>query len=311
MSKTRVVLHPAHPYGVDEYLNSVREIHLERPQDNEDVAACLQDGAEVLVTYTWREEFLSPSLRWIAGTGAGTEQYPLEELAARDIILTTAAGVHTATVAEHAFALLLALTRRIGEAVRHMNEPRWVPLVGEEIAGKKMAIVGLGRIGEAIAVRAQHWRVEAAGVKRNPDNYVGCLKDVRSPDSLADLCAWADILMLAAPANPDGSAMIGKKELGLLGAGWLVNVGRGSLVDPEALLSAVTRGQLRGAGLDVTAPEPLPEDSPLWSSPKVVISAHYAGASPGYGARWGKVFSHNLRVFREGGRWENRLIPAA
>jgi phosphoglycerate dehydrogenase-like enzyme len=298
MSKTRVVLHPAHPYGVDEYLESVPEVRLERPQDDASVAACLQDGAEVLVTYTWREDFLSPSLRWIAGTGAGTEQYPLERLAAHNVTLTTAAGVHSGTVAEHAFALLLALTRRIGEAARHMKETRWVPLVGEEIADKKMVIVGLGRIGEAIAVRAQNWDMEVAGIKKNPDNYVGCLRDVRGPDALADLCAWADILMLAAPAKSDGSAMIGQRELDLLGAGWLVNVGRGSLVDARALISAVTQGRLRGAGLDVTSPEPLPEDSPLWSSPKVVISAHYAGASPGFGARWGRIFSHNLRAFR-------------
>jgi phosphoglycerate dehydrogenase-like enzyme len=191
-----------------------------------------------------------------------------------------------------------------------MNGSRWAPLVGEEVAGKKMAIVGLGRIGEAIAVRAANWGVEIAGIKRDPASYAGCVEDVRGPDELAELCAWADIVMLAAPANADGSPLIGKRELDLLGAGWLVNVGRGSLVDAQALLAAVTQGELRGAGLDVTAPEPLPEDSPLWHSPKVVISAHYAGSSPGYGARWGRIFSRNLRAFRDGGSWENRLIPA-
>ncbi|MEO3430910.1 D-2-hydroxyacid dehydrogenase [Pelagibius sp. CAU 1746] len=308
MSKVRVVLHPAHPFGVADFLSSVSEIQLEQPRDNAAVAACLQDGAEALVTYTWRDEFLSPSLRWVAGTGAGTEQYPLERLRARDVVLTTAAGAHSGTVAEHAFALLLSLTRRIGEAVRHMTESRWTPLVGEELAGKRMAVIGLGRIGEEIARRAANWDMQVAGMKRNPGNYAGCLQDVRGEDALQDLCAWADVLMLAAPAKPDGSALIGAKELELLGAGWLVNVGRGSLVDADALRAALSQGALRGAGLDVTSPEPLPEDSPLWLSPKVVVSAHYAGSSSGYAARWGRIFTQNLQALREGADWENRLI---
>lgn len=309
MSEPRVVLHPKHPFGIDRFLESVPGISLERPHDDAGVAASLCDGAEVLVTYTWRDDFLSPNLSWIAGTGAGTEQYPLELLAARRVTLTTASGVHSGTVAEHAFALLLSLTRRIGEAVRHMTESCWVPLVGDELAGKRMAIVGLGRIGEEIALRSGNWGMQVAGLKRNPAAYSGCVEDVRGPEGLRDLCDWADILMLCAPAAPDGSAMIGARELELLGEGWLVNVGRGSLVDGDALLAALTKGRLLGAGLDVTSPEPLPQASPLWNAPKVVISAHNAGASPGYAERWGKIFRHNLRAFRDGGHWQNRLIP--
>ncbi|PQO23976.1 hypothetical protein C2I36_05090 [Rhodobacteraceae bacterium WD3A24] len=309
MQPPRVVLHPLHPHGVDKALMAMPGINLECPEDNEGVASALRDGAEVLVTFTWRDEFLTPSLRWVAGTGAGAEQYPHELFEKCGVTLTTAVGVHSITVAEHAFALVLAMTRRIGEAVRHMAEPTWVPMLADEISGKKMAIVGLGRIGEEIARRALAWDIEVAGVKRRPENYTGCLENVHGPAELQDLCAWADILVIAAPANEDGSPLVGAKELELLGAGWLVNVGRGTLVDGDALCSAVIEGELRGAGLDVTTPEPLPADSPLWSSPKVVLTAHYAGASPYYGERWGKIFSHNLKAFREGGPWENRLVP--
>jgi phosphoglycerate dehydrogenase-like enzyme len=310
MTGPRVVLHPQHPFGVDTFLASVPDIRLERPQNDAGVAQALSDGAEVLVTYTWRDEFLTPSLKWIAGTGAGAEQYPQEVLAERGVTLTTAVGVHSVTVAEHAFALLLALTRRVGEAVRHMTGPRWQPLFGEELLGKKMAVIGLGRIGEQIALRARAFGMEVIGLKRNPDSYTGCLEDVRGLDALDELCDWAEVLVLSAPANADGSPMILKTQLDLLGKGWLVNVGRGSLIDPDALLHAVTYGALKGAGLDVTSPEPLPEESPLWSSPKVVITAHYAGAGPYYGVRWGRIFEQNLAAYRGAGEWENRIIPA-
>lgn len=309
MPQTRVVLHPQHPYGIGDFLSSVPDIRLERPADDAAVAKALHDGADVFATYTWREDFLSPSLRWVAGLGAGYEQYPIERLAGAGVVLTTAAGIHSQAVAEHAFALLLAMTRKIGESVRHMTESRWVPLVGEELAGRKMAIIGLGRIGEAIARRAQNWEMEIAGSKRNPESYSGCVTDVRGADDLGALCAWADIVVLVAPANADGSPIIGARELELLGEGWLVNVGRGTLIDPDALLTAVTEGRLRGVGLDVTSPEPLPEDSPLWKSPKVVISAHNAAASPNLADRWGRIFQHNLLAYRGQGDWENRLTP--
>lgn len=309
MPPTHVVLHPHYPHGVDIYLNSLPGISLERPQDNEGVRSALENGGEVLVTYTWRDDFLTPSLRWIAGTGAGVEQYPLQRLDNLGVSLTTAAGVHSGTVAEHAFALLLSLTRGIGKAVRHMTEQRWIPLIGEELAGKKMVIIGLGRIGEQIAIRSQSWGMEVVGIKRRPEVYEGCLKKVFGLGELQNLCAWADILMISAPATKDGSVMIGAAELKLLGSGWLVNVGRGSLVDSDALVAALTHGKIRGAGLDVTATEPLPRDSPLWTSEKVVLTAHNGGASPAYGARWGEIFSQNLHCFRGEGHWENRLIP--
>ncbi len=100
--------------------------------------------------------------------------------------------------------------------------------------------------------------MEIAGVKRNPAQYQGCVADVRGADQLGAVCDWADILLLTAPANPDRSHLIGAAELERLGHGWIVNVGRGSLIDEPALVRALETGALRGAGLDVTAVEPLP-----------------------------------------------------
>jgi D-2-hydroxyacid dehydrogenase (NADP+) len=309
MSEIHVVMHPRFPPAVDLALQAMPGIVLHRPADEAGVVRALDAGAQVLVTFTWRPEFLRPSLRWIAGTGAGIEQYPLAALRRQGIALTTATGVHASCVAEHAFALMLALLRRIGEATRNMTRCHWQALPGEQLAGKKLGIVGLGRIGEQVALRARHWELEIVGVKRQPAQYQGCVTDVRGEDALGEVCDWADILLLAAPARPDRSSLVGAAELERLGHGWLVNVGRGSLVDEPALIRALESGRLRGAGLDVTAVEPLPADSPLWRLPNVVITAHNAGDSPAYGPRWGALFARNLAAFAGSGDWVNR-VPA-
>lgn len=309
-SRLRVVLHPAHPPAVDEVL-ARSGVDLLRPGDDDGVARALADGAEVLVTYTWRADFLTPLLRWIAGTGAGTEQYPLDLLADRGVVLTTASGVHASCVAEHAFALLLACTRRLGESVRHMTERRWVPLAGDELGGKRLLIVGLGRIGEEVARRAEGWDVSVAGIKRDTASYRGRVTDVRAPDQLDEMCRWADAVVLAAPANASTRHVIGARQLEALGAGWLVNVGRGSLVDEDALIDALTNGQLRGAGLDVTGVEPLETQSRLWDLPGVVLSAHNAGDSPAFGTRWGEIFQANQSALLGEGTWINQAVPSA
>ncbi|HSV77625.1 MAG TPA: D-2-hydroxyacid dehydrogenase [Ramlibacter sp.] len=310
-SGIQVVLHPQRPPGVEAFLRELPQVTLLTPPDEDGVVRALEAGAQVLATYVWRDTFLRPSLRWIAGLGAGYEQYPLGQLAEANVVLTTAAGVHTGCVAEHAFALMLALTRRLGEAMRNMVGHRWQALPGEELFGKKLAIVGLGRIGEEIARRAQSWGMQVVGVKRNPHQYQGCVGDVRGADRLADVCEWADMVLLAAPASPDRRPLVGERELQRLDRGWIVNVGRGSLIDEAALVRALVSGGLRGAGLDVTAIEPLPADSPLWDLPNVVITAHNAGDSPGYGPRWGAIFMENLSAFNGSSGWVNRVGASA
>ena len=306
MSHPSVVLHPNLPPGVAAFIRAMPGLSIESPADDDGVARALQQGGEVLVTFTWRPDFLTPSLKWIASCGAGVDQYPLDTLTAHGVTLGTAVGVHADCVAEHAFALMLALTRRLGEAARNMTQARWQALPGEELGGKKLAIGGLGGIGEGVARRAHGWGLSMIGIKRDPASYQGCLTDVRGADALLEVCDWADILLLCLPALPDRRALVGAAELQRLGAGWLVNVGRGSLVDEDALVAALNSG-LRGAGLDVTQIEPLPATSALWSDPRVVLTAHHAGDSPGFGPRWGEIFRQNLAAFEGRGSWRNAV----
>lgn len=304
----RAVLHPLGVTGLEAELERMSDIELIRAADNDEVASALSAGASILLTYTWQERFLTPSLRWVQGVGAGFEQYPLDRLDKESVTLTTATGVH-AVVAEAAFGLLLALTRCIAAAVRDAREHKWVVREGPEIAGSTIAIIGLGTIGDAFARRAQGWEVELIGYKRDPDAYSGIVERVYGPGSLLEVCAMADILVLTLPGSAETKHLIGAAELRALGAGRLINVSRGSVVDEQALITALTEGELLGAGLDVFEVEPLPDDSPLWDMPNVVMTPHTAGGTPRYGERLAKIFRQNLQAFRgEDVPWVNRVV---
>lgn len=304
----RVVLHPLGVAGLTAELERMDDIELIKAADDDEVEAALSAGASILLTYTWFERFLTPSLRWIQGVGAGFEQYPLERFEQEGVTMTTATGVHV-VVAEAAFGLLLALTRRIADAVRDARDHRWVVREGMELAGSTIAIIGLGTIGEQFARRAQGWDIELIGYKRDPDAYRGVVERVFGPGSLLDVCEMADTLIITMPGSDETKHLIGTAELAALGAGRLISVGRGSVVDEQALITALTDGELLGAGLDVFEVEPLPGDSPLWDMPHVVLTPHTAGETPRYGERLARIFRQNLRAF--GGQdvpWVNRVV---
>jgi D-2-hydroxyacid dehydrogenase (NADP+) len=301
----RVVLHPRHPRGVADAFRAAPEIELVEPAPDEVAAA--MDGSAILVTHAWEPSFLTPSLRWVQSVSAGVDQFPLEQLTTAGVTLTSARGVHAPQVAEHAFALLLSLTRGIGVAMRDVTRKEWRPRMAEELTGRTLAVIGLGTIGEEIARRASAWGLDVIGVKANPAGYAGHARMVAGPERVVDICRQADIVVCVVPATPSTMGLVGKDALAALGAGWLINVGRGGVVDEEALIDALDNGGLRGAGLDVFATEPLPATSPLWDHPRVVITPHTAGFSPRYGERLLEVFRDNLDGYQGRGPWSTRV----
>jgi D-2-hydroxyacid dehydrogenase (NADP+) len=303
----RAVLHPEYTAGTREALVERLDLDWVFPEDEEGVIAALADGGPVLLTAKWNPAYLIPSLRWVQGLGAGYEQFPIADLEEAGIVFSHASGSHFC-VAEHAFGLLLAMTRHIADAVRAGVGRNWTsPPLMTDLSGSTMAIVGLGYVGEEIARRAQGWGIRLIGVKRDPSRYQGVVEEVVGPDRLDEACHGADILMLVLPGFPDTRALIGARQLDLLGRGWLVNVGRGAVVDEEAMIERLADGRLAGAGLDVFGEEPLPVDSPLWTMPNVVITPHTAGESPGYTGLFAQLVADNLVAFQGGGPWRNRV----
>jgi D-2-hydroxyacid dehydrogenase (NADP+) len=305
---TRVVLHPVHPAGLAVLLAELADVAVALPSDDAGVVDELDSGGEVLVTYQWDDRFLSGSLAWIQATSAGIEQFPMEAIASRGVRLTSARGAHAPAVAEHAMALILAVVRRIGEAMRDVPDRRWDPYrSASEVSGRTLGILGLGAIGEEIAVRAAGMGMRVVGSKRRPDEYRGVAEWVVGSGGTLEVCRSADVVVVALPESGETTGLIGPAELEALRGGWLINVGRGSVVDEEALITALTDGTLLGAGLDVFVEEPLPAASPLWDLSNVVVTPHAAWSSDRLAARLFDLFAENLVAFRGTGNWRNQI----
>ena len=304
-SDPRVVLHPSQN-SIRRAFEQVAGIRLDAP-DRDGVAAALE-GAPILVSYPWRDDFATSGLRWVQSVSAGTEQFPIERFREAGIVLTSARGIHGPQVAEHALGLLLALTRGIGVAAGQRAERSWRWPEVSELGGTTLGILGMGVIGEAIAQRARALGMRVIGTSRDPAGYDGAADEVVAAERMDEVFSRAEAVIVALPGGEATRRIVGARQLEALGAGWLVNVGRGSVVDEDALVAALTRGSLRGAGLDVFEAEPLPESSPLWDLPNVVMTPHIAGASPHYGRRLADLFRRNLEAFRGRGEWVNRVV---
>ncbi len=218
-----------------------------------------------------------PSIAWVQLPMAGIERFSqvLADYAGRELpVWTSAKGVFAEPVAEHAVGLTLAVLRGLPEKSR---TPSWAdPKTGISLYGRRVVIVGAGGIAVELMRLLAPWEVEVTIVRRGSDPLPGAARTVPVAE-LDDVLPDADVLILAAAATAETAHLIGQKQLALLKpSAALINIARGSVVDQAALVAALERGHLVGAGLDVTTPEPLPDGDPLWSAPRVVITSHSA-----------------------------------
>lgn len=277
-------------------------------------------GAEALVTYDAPEgdarqlaravEAPWNTLRWLHILTAGREGFEAAGLP-KGIAVTWAAGAVSPTVAEHAMALLLALGRRIPDVLTLSAARKWdraVSARASSLEGNTLLLLGFGHIGREVATRARAFgmRVLAATRTPRPDPL---LDEAHPLANLPGLLPRADAIIAALNLAPgtrhilDAAALARCKPSALL-----VNVGRGGLVDQAALREALAEGRIAGAGLDVTDPEPLPADDPLWSAPNLIISPHFAGgAGPRSLERLADGAAGNLRRLIAGEELEHRI----
>jgi phosphoglycerate dehydrogenase-like enzyme len=278
-------------------------------RDRAGLEAVIGELEVLVISGLWRDELLekAPKLRFIQSISAGTDQYGKEALRARGVRLASAAGVNANAVAEHAIALLLALTRLVPEAVRNQERRFWRGMIGElarreqELAGKTLLLVGLGRIGARIAALAAALGMRVVAVRRDPAAGAGAAHEVHGLDALDRLLPGADVLLLACPLTPETEDLIDARRLALLEPGALfVNVARGRCVVEEALVEALASGRLAAAAIDVAREEPLPADSPLWTAPNLLITPHTAGETRSYEDRMLDLLVENLARLRRG-----------
>jgi len=241
-------------------------------------------------------------LRVIQTLTAGVENFL--PYVPEDVTLCNAAGVHDASTAELAVALALASGRSLDHFARNQTSGVWEPLrLGISLADQRVLIIGHGHIGAAIERRLAGFEIASVTrVARRPRTEPVL---VHSVEKLPRLLPNADVVFLVAPHTPQTEGMIGSKELAALPDGaLLVNVARGRLVDTAALLAETSTGRIRAA-LDVTDPEPLPPEHPLWRTPGVLISPHVGGASTAFFPRADRLIAAQLDRFAAGEELEN------
>jgi len=303
----RVVVGPLGGSGIAEAVAAVPGVEAAIVQHRSGMPSAL-DGVPVVVTFGWSDDWPTPDLRWIQSVSAGTDQFPVDALRERGVTLTSATGIHEVQVAEHALGLLLAMTRGIAQAVANQQSRTWSRTAVTELSGMTLGVLGLGVIGEGVARRAAALGMRVVGTKREPAAYAGVAERVLGPDGTLEVFREADAVVITLPGTAETEGIVGADELAALAGGWLVNVGRGSVIDNGALVDAMRAGTLAGAALDVFETEPLPPESPLWDLPGVVISPHLAGLSPRYGERLAALFARNLEAYRGEGEWVNRVV---
>jgi phosphoglycerate dehydrogenase-like enzyme/glyoxylase-like metal-dependent hydrolase (beta-lactamase superfamily II) len=254
-------------------------------------------------------EFLraAKNLRWVQQFSAGVEQIVyLPELQSDDrIVLTNMKTMFAPPIADHVMGMLLSLSRSLPYYQDLMKEGKWgrgdqAPFQGE-LFGKTMLVVGLGGNGSEAARRAHAFGMRVLATDPKDMAQPVFVFRLEKPDKLDALLPAADVVVLAAPLTPDTKALFGAERFARMKEGAiLINIARGKMVDTGALVSALHSRKLRGAGLDVTEPEPLPADHALWKLPNVIVTPHVAGQSTGTRPRTRQLFIENMRRFASG-----------
>ena len=248
----------------------------------------------------------APKLRWVQSFSTGMDKFLFPEIIERDdVAISNVAGLYASQGGEHAWALLLALTRQLPLAVKNMEKREWSSGQVIELAGTTLGIVGMGGFGMEMAKRAQGYDMSVIAtdpVRTEKPPYVHELRPT-STESLRDLLRRSDVVMMACPLTKETYHLISTTELALMKpTAYLINVTRGGIIDEPALVEALKAGQIAGAGLDVTEKEPLAKDSPLWDAPNLILTPHRAGASQHRPRKVFEFFLQNLNRYINGER---------
>jgi phosphoglycerate dehydrogenase-like enzyme len=255
-----------------------------------------------------------PRLMWVHSATAGVERVLTPTALERGIAITNARGVFSDPIAEYVLMMILTISRRLPQLLELQRERTWQPLEGREMADITVGVVGLGSIGRRVAELALTFGSRVIATRRQPGMPEGLNGriEVLPPEQLAELMSGSDFVVLALPLTSGTEGMFDASLLDHAKPGsWLINVARGALVDDRALLRAVRDGPLGGAVLDAFRDEPLPPDSPLYSSPNIIVTPHTSWSSGRVLDRSIGLFCENLERFRKGEPLLNLVDPRA
>jgi len=248
------------------------------------------------------------NLKWVGAMSAGVERllFPPDgssDLRNSNIILTNNKIVQGPEIADHALAMLLMLSRNLYILYKNDQQQIWDPssFHGIELNGKTAVVVGVGGIGTQIAVRANAFGMSVIGVDTEDKPFLPFIKSVVKPDQLNDVLPRADVVFISVPHTPKSHKMMGVRQFELMKKNsYFIAVSRGGIYDMNGLVKALDEKRLAGAGVDVTDPEPLPKQHPLWKFENVIVTPHIAGRSDQDTGRMVGTIKENIRRFVEG-----------
>ena len=303
-----------------------------KPFDPEQMAPVLEN-CEVMVTFRVPRDLPSraPRLRWVHLMSAGAE-HALDTgiMEQGKVMLTNSSGIHGTTIGEYILASMLAYAHQLHVALRAQSRHQWVSgghfmRNAQDLRGRTLGIIGYGSIGRETGRVAEAFGMEVLALKRNPGEHADpgwCAPNVGDPEGRIpkrwfgpeqrrELVALSDYIVVTLPLTPHTRHFLGAAEFAVARPGaYVVNVGRGEVIDQNAMIDALKAGRLGGAGLDVVVPEPLDSDSPLWDLENVLLTPHMSGARQGYNDAVFEVFLENLRRLMSGRKLLNLIEPS-
>lgn len=308
MTKTKVLVSFDLP---SDYIKKIKDvspnIEVIKSQNKEEALSLVKDVDVLLAGFFSKDLFLAAKkLKWIQAWGAGVDRLFTPEVVQSQVIVTSAGGIHPTPVSEHALGLMLCFSRKLHVFIRNQTERKWERLEStapkeqiEELAGKTVGIVGLGRIGTEIAKKSKCLQMKVIATKRHLSIKTPARVDkLFGTADLNSLLAQSDFVVLSLPLTKDTQGMIGEPQLrSMKPTAYLVNVSRGQIVQEKMLIKALKHEWIAGAGLDTFQDEPLPQKSELWSFKNVIITPHIAGQTPYYMDRLTRIFCENIDRF--------------
>ncbi|PTV93937.1 phosphoglycerate dehydrogenase-like enzyme [Halanaerobium saccharolyticum] len=284
------------------------EVELNLIDSNSDYLPLLKEAE---IVFGWpKTELLkkAENLKWLHLPSAGVDRYANKELYQnRDLMLTNSSGVYGKPIAEHVFSMIMAHNRNLIDYAYDKKEKKWQRKNDiKDFFNSTVGILGLGDIGSTIAKRAKAWGAEVLALKRTMIEFPNYVDQIYLNDDLDKLLKESDYLILTLPGTPETEGIIGRKELKMMkDTAFIVNIGRGSLIKQDELLEALKNNWIAGAGLDVTDPEPLPEDSELWELDNLILTPHTSGFSPTNDQRRFEIFKDNLQSYLQNQKLNN------
>jgi D-2-hydroxyacid dehydrogenase (NADP+) len=272
----------------------------------DETAAWIGD-VDIYLGWLDRAAFLeAKQLKWIQSPSTGVNYFlAIPELAASDVLLTSASGTHGPGLAESVLGMIFAFTRGLRDAIHAQQKHEWAirqirpKLV--ELTGSTMGIIGFGNLGRSLAKRAQAFGVRIIATDVFPNQKPDYVQELWGPDRLDDLLRQSDYVVVTVPYTPETDGMIGAEQLALIKPrAMLIGISRGGIIAQDALAEALRQNRLAAAAIDVCKPEPLPEDSELWDLEDLLITPHAAGGTQFEKERVLEIFFENLERYLEG-----------